>query len=1720
VCNMEKKQLSKKTILILAANPKNSNSLRLDEEVSEIDKCLQRAKRRDEFILKQQLATSSKDIRRAMLDNKPNIVHFSGHGKGEDGLVFEDNTGQAHLVRAKALAGLFELFADEVECVLLNACYSKVQAQAIVQHIDSVIGMDKPIQDKTAVEFAVGFYDALGAGKSIEFAYKSGCNAIQLAGFEKEHLIPVLIQKKEPEEKKPVKNTTPQSKLSFQEKRQLTENLPSKIYDIFLSYAKADIRWCQKLAKRLQQANVKVWFDEWAVQAGDDHETKIEEGLKCARRIAAIWTPHYFHTDNFDNYSIVDETLNQPPTVLAQDRPLIPLLLHTFDIPDKFKKLKPIDFRNNDDFELRVRQLLEALDLPRQEFIAKAEDRFREYPMESRDKPNTKPFVEAAAALYRLLGYSVKTPKNAPFDLQIEQKRGGVPSQAVVFCVETYCTIQHSAPIVQYFNKSKKLGTYQWVVLAAQGFSEESYDQLNTHLNCATYAELLSELVPLEPYVQRLIANYEKQIAEHWNGKDWFIRPDVREDITEKLQPALDYIANWFGKSGQNLLTILGDLGCGKTTLAEFLAYNLARAFLDDPLRHPAPVLIPLKEVRKAETLESIIISHFSRSGLPAIQFPNFEHLLRLGKVVLLFDAFDEMADRVRWETTIHNFRELKRAAEFQSKIILTCRTHYFKDRNEQAKVIGQGPTLSEIETELYKEQRQYTNTQVVYLQEFDDDKICAYLRQFRPDTVNDDWAKIESIYNLKDLAHRPLLLDMIVKSLPRLEQQHSINAANLYSVYTNIWIQRQEQRERFLDEDSKLKLILELAWQMWDQAKNTIHYQELQPFIEQLVAEKGMDFNDEECKDIAAEIQTASFLKRDDDQGYFSFMHRSFMEYFLASKLLLELDNLNYQVLNTRRFDRKVVYFLTLLENAQEKQTGQGAISSLATILTEQYQTNISENALQILYWSRRINAGMEEKITDMAQLQKALQFPAKVQLQNAELAEITLEAAMLPAAQLRGANLFKANLNNSDFHGSYFQQADLTEARWLKANFQDCDLTKAILPKNSKRPIKIDSYPKRERLIAIVQRGHSWGVNAIAYSPNGKCFATASGDDVIRIWHRTDYRLLYTLEGHQRGVLSVAFDPSGAVLASGSSDKTVRLWDVNTAGLKSTLQGHQGWVRSVAFDPSGAVLASGSDDKNVHLWDVNTAGLKSTLQGHQSSVRSVAFDPSGALLASGSDDKNVHLWDVNTAGLKSILQGHQSSVRSVAFDPSGAVLASGSRDSTVRLWDVNTAGLKSTLQGHQSSVWSVAFDLSGALLASGSDDKSVHLWDVNTASLKSTLEGHQSSVRSVAFDPSEALLASGSFDNTVRLWDVNTASLKSTLEGHQYLVSSVAFDCSGTQLASGSDDKSVRLWDVSTASLTSTLEGHQSSVLSVAFDPSGALLASGSRNSTVRLWDVNTKSLKSTLEGHQSSVLSVAFDPSGALLASGSRDSTVRLWNVNTVSLKSTLEGHQSSVLSVTFDPSGAVLASGSRDSTVRLWDVNTKSLKSTLEGHQSEVWSVAFEPNGALLASGSLDSTVRLWDVNTASLKSTLEGHQSSVRSVAFDPSGAVLASGSWDSTVRLWDIKTGECFAVLTSHLGEVYSLAFAPNGGYLVAAGSAGRLQFLDIETYETFLYRYHFGPEAWLDLLPDGRFNASPEGIRHLCYTEKGTFNSYTAEELVKLFYDPEGVQEVLDRYV
>lgn len=168
-------------ILFLAANPLDIDPLQLDAELEAIDSTLRQTDFRDQFELRSQWAVGINDIQELLLRHRPHIVHFSGHGSGASEIILKGEDGAATPAPRQALSNLFRILRGDIRCVILNACYSAEQAEAIGEHIPVVIGMSDAIADRASVDFSAAFYRALGYGEDMQTAFDLACNQLEFS---------------------------------------------------------------------------------------------------------------------------------------------------------------------------------------------------------------------------------------------------------------------------------------------------------------------------------------------------------------------------------------------------------------------------------------------------------------------------------------------------------------------------------------------------------------------------------------------------------------------------------------------------------------------------------------------------------------------------------------------------------------------------------------------------------------------------------------------------------------------------------------------------------------------------------------------------------------------------------------------------------------------------------------------------------------------------------------------------------------------------------------------------------------------------------------------------------------------------------------------------------------------------------------------------------------------------------------------------------------------------------------------------------------------------------------------------------------------------------------------------------------------------------------------------------------------------------------------------
>lgn len=212
-------------ILFLGANGIDTSRLRIGAELRDIVAEVERAQASQEIEIRAELAVTPVDLNRLLLSYAPDVVHFSGHGMfrrietplpsrvsrefdplhtdvetviaTQCALLFETIEGHSAPVSAEALGQLFGILKKQ-RCVILNACFSMVQAEAIAKHVDCVIGMKGAIEDRSALVFAVGFYQAIVRGQTVKTAFDLGCSLISTSGLSDAD-IPQLLGRSDPD---------------------------------------------------------------------------------------------------------------------------------------------------------------------------------------------------------------------------------------------------------------------------------------------------------------------------------------------------------------------------------------------------------------------------------------------------------------------------------------------------------------------------------------------------------------------------------------------------------------------------------------------------------------------------------------------------------------------------------------------------------------------------------------------------------------------------------------------------------------------------------------------------------------------------------------------------------------------------------------------------------------------------------------------------------------------------------------------------------------------------------------------------------------------------------------------------------------------------------------------------------------------------------------------------------------------------------------------------------------------------------------------------------------------------------------------------------------------------------------------------------------------------------------------------------------------------------
>jgi len=617
----------------------------------------------------------------------------------------------------------------------------------------------------------------------------------------------------------------------------------------------------------------------------------------------------------------------------------------------------------------------------------------------------------------------------------------------------------------------------------------------------------------------------------------------------------LTQIQEWVADYDGRFIVVLGDFGYGKT----FLLRELAKRIHLEQRPPVIPVFIQLRELEKAHGFEEILAAHLAKAGEEEIRFRLLRNLIAEGRVLLLFDGFDELALRVTYSKAAQHLNNLVSAAEGRAKVVLKSRTQHFLSEHE-------------VETALASRLSDMPGRRLVKIQEFDDDQILEFLTKlFEGDSARAR-ATLELLGDVRDLlglSRNPRMLSFITRldeeRLRRIrDREGEISAAVLYRELLERWLEFEYERAQpegalpTLTKAERWEAVTRLALLLWETGEETLGLAELGSVSTEALHDLA---NRQLTPDQAAHmIGSGTLLVRVENER-FKFVHRSILEWLVANHVAGQL----------RKGDSdppelKLAVMSDLMTDFLATLAGEQIIERWArhTLWSEPDSTTetAKKNALFMLL---RLGLPLQPESSGW-DAPPPLQL-SRVNLRGANLAGVDLRGAILHEADLRDARLDDADLSGSDLRGADLRRCSGKGVKLVDADLRGANLSDArLINANLTGVTTTTSRWRRAFLIGAVTDRELQREDAVGAALPANSVPT-----------------LQISPSRYAGYQACAWSPDGIHLATAGTYATTHIWDPATGTAIQALTGHSGTVWSVAWDPTGTQLATAGDDGRI---------------------------------------------------------------------------------------------------------------------------------------------------------------------------------------------------------------------------------------------------------------------------------------------------------------------------------------------------------------------------------------------------------------------------------------------------------------------------------------------------------------------------------------------------------
>jgi predicted NACHT family NTPase len=739
----------------------------------------------------------------------------------------------------------------------------------------------------------------------------------------------------------------------------------------------------------------------------------------------------------------------------------------------------------------------------------------------------------------------------------------------------------------------------------------EVENEENQNLACYTFDELLDEQADFNPYINWLEAEVKRKgidtmyvpLACTKEEFDPATKKKIEESHYDQSEGWIDgYIDRWLADPAKEHISILGEFGTGKTWFVLHYAWITLQKYLQAKKlgveRPRLPLVIPLRDYAKALNVESVLAGFFFNKHNIRLNSSVFDQLNRMGKLLLIFDGFDEMADKVDRQKMIDNFWELAKVVVPGSKAILTCRTEHFPEAQESRALLN-----AELKASIVNLTGEPPQFEVLKLEYFNDDQIRKVI-SFRTEPVTVE--QVMGNPQLLDLARRPVMTELILEALPDIEAGKPVDISRIYLYAVRHKMERDIKAERtFTSLADKLYFLCELSWEMLSTDQMSLNYRQFPNHLRRLFGHAV-----QEQKDLdhwRYDMLGQTLLIRNDD-GDYTPAHRSFLEFFVAYKFAAELGILAPDFTELAQAQLPLYLDVSVppqdntwsayFQREVDKQNIVKPMPALQNFVTERI------HKLSGTLGKKPLTKAILDLIQAMFVLNETEVEAQLLTLIDKTRGKTTEEIGLIggnvatllvrynPAA-LKGRNLAHTNLSHANF----------TEKREIMEHFKAADLSETNL--------------------------------------EGACLENVKFEKVVLVKANLSYASLNNSKGffvedqfHEK----IALSPDENFLIAGGINGSVKLWFLKDGREQIIVEG-MSWISCVTISLDNRLIAVGDNTGHIIVYNLDSSEPVLKIHDHKDNVPALIFDQDSrhliALSGGNRIDNSLRIYEIPSGKL-----------------------------------------------------------------------------------------------------------------------------------------------------------------------------------------------------------------------------------------------------------------------------------------------------------------------------------------------------------------------------------------------------------------------------------------------------------------------------------------------------